>query len=74
MVVELKNEMKIRGTLHSVDQFLNIKLENITVLDEEKYPHMVGDIFLEGRCEGLIQICCVWFVAFDDTVMCSLVP
>jgi U6 snRNA-associated Sm-like protein LSm2 len=41
VVVELKNEMKIRGTLHSVDQFLNIKLENISVMEEEKYPHMV---------------------------------
>jgi U6 snRNA-associated Sm-like protein LSm2 len=45
VIVELKNEMKIRGTLYSVDQFLNIKLENISVLEEEKYPHMV--------CKGL---------------------
>ena len=39
--MELKNDMKIRGTLHSVDQFLNIKLEDISVIDEEKFPHMV---------------------------------
>jgi small nuclear ribonucleoprotein (snRNP)-like protein len=33
--------VSIRGTLKSVDQFLNIKLEDITVVDELRYPHMV---------------------------------
>lgn len=32
----------ICGTLHSVDQFLNIKLTDISVTDAEKYPHMVS--------------------------------
>lgn len=32
----------ICGTLHSVDQFLNIKLTDITVTDPDKYPHMVS--------------------------------
>jgi small nuclear ribonucleoprotein (snRNP)-like protein len=41
VVVELKNDLCIRGTLHSVDQYLNLKLTDITVLDENKYPHMV---------------------------------
>ncbi|KAG6532370.1 hypothetical protein ZIOFF_006210 [Zingiber officinale] len=40
VMVELKNDLTIRGTLHSVDQYLNIKLENIKVVDEDKYPHM----------------------------------
>lgn len=31
----------ICGTLHSVDQYLNIKLVDISVTDPEKYPHMV---------------------------------
>ena len=34
----------ICGTLHSVDQFLNIKLTDISVTDPEKYPHMVRTI------------------------------
>ena len=42
MVVELKNDLSVEGTLKSVDQFLNIKLDNIQVLDEEKHPHMVS--------------------------------
>ncbi|KNC69450.1 hypothetical protein SARC_18043 [Sphaeroforma arctica JP610] len=41
VVVELKNELKIQGKLHSVDQFLNIKLKDITVENVEAYPHMV---------------------------------
>jgi hypothetical protein len=41
VTVELKNDISIRGTLKSVDQYLNIKLENIQVLEELKYPHLV---------------------------------
>lgn len=42
VVVELKNDLAISGTLHSVDQYLNIKLNNVHVVNEQKYPHMVG--------------------------------
>ena len=44
MIVELKNDMSIRGTLHSVDQYLNIKLQDIQVVEESKYPHLVRPI------------------------------
>ncbi|KAG6506732.1 hypothetical protein ZIOFF_032059 [Zingiber officinale] len=40
VTVEQKNDLAIRGSLHSVDQYLNIKLENIKVVDEDKYPYM----------------------------------
>jgi U6 snRNA-associated Sm-like protein LSm2 len=43
VTVELKNDLAIAGTLHSVDQYLNIKLNNIRVINEQRYPHMVGD-------------------------------
>lgn len=48
MTVELKNDISIRGTLKSVDQYLNIKLDDITVLEELKYPHLssVKNIFI----------------------------
>jgi len=39
VVVELKNDLSICGTLHSVDQYLNIKLQDISVTDPEKYIH-----------------------------------
>ena len=42
VTVELKNDLAITGILHSVDQYLNVKLENTRVVDEAKYPHMVG--------------------------------
>ncbi|CAI0395347.1 unnamed protein product [Linum tenue] len=45
VTVELKNDLAIRGTLHSVDQYLNIKLENTRVVDQDKYPHMATFFF-----------------------------
>lgn len=42
VTVELKNDLSIKGILKSVDQFLNIKLDDITVLEEVKYPHLVN--------------------------------
>lgn len=42
VTVELKNDLAITGTLHSVDQYLNIKLNNIRVVNEQKYPHMLS--------------------------------
>lgn len=41
--VELKNDMVIVGTLQSVDQYLNIKLNDIEVENVERFPHMVSD-------------------------------
>jgi small nuclear ribonucleoprotein (snRNP)-like protein len=48
VTVELKNDISIRGTLKSVDQYLNIKLDDIVVLEEFKYPHLssVKNIFI----------------------------
>jgi small nuclear ribonucleoprotein (snRNP)-like protein len=42
VTVELKNDLAITGLLHSVDQYLNVKLTNTRVVNETKYPHMVG--------------------------------
>jgi len=58
IVVELKNDLCIQGTLHSVDQYLNIKLKDITVLDEEKYPHMmsVKNCFIRGSVVRYVQL------------------
>ncbi|MCJ1279186.1 hypothetical protein MMC21_007010 [Puttea exsequens] len=55
VTVELKNDISIKGTLKSVDQFLNIKLDNIEVVDELKYPHLVswGTWFSERDAYGL---------------------
>ena len=42
VTVELKNDISIKGTLKSVDQYLNIKLDDIQVVEELKYPHLVS--------------------------------
>ena len=42
VTVELKNDIQIKGTLKSVDQYLNIKLDDIQVVEELKYPHLVS--------------------------------
>lgn len=55
VVVELKNDVQLKGILKSVDQYLNIKLDNIQVMEELKYPHLVGGEHKNGRQEaGLI--------------------
>lgn len=48
----------ICGTLHSVDQFLNIKLTDITVTDPDKYPHMlsVKNCFIRGSVVRYVQL------------------
>ncbi|KAG7008948.1 hypothetical protein G7Y79_00004g015320 [Physcia stellaris] len=43
VIVELKNDISIKGTLKSVDQYLNIKLDDIGVLEEVRYPHLGSD-------------------------------
>lgn len=58
VTVELKNDLSIRGTLKSVDQFLNIKLNDITVLDEQRYPHMsaVKNAFIRGSVVRYVHL------------------
>jgi hypothetical protein len=57
--VELKNDLTIEGTLYAVDQFLNLKLRDIKVKDEEKYPHMVrtpvSDLMMLDVCKKLLH-------------------
>ncbi|KAF9423320.1 U6 snRNA-associated Sm-like protein LSm2 [Podila epigama] len=58
VTVELKNDLAITGVLVSVDQFLNIKLDNIKVVDEERYPHMlaVKNCFIRGSVVRYVQL------------------
>ena len=58
VVVELKNDLSICGTLHSVDQFLNIKLADITVTHPDKHPHMlsVKNCFIRGSVVRYVQL------------------
>jgi U6 snRNA-associated Sm-like protein LSm2 len=42
VAVELKNDVSITGILVSVDQFLNIKLSDVQVVDKTRYPQLVS--------------------------------
>ncbi|KAI9798975.1 MAG: hypothetical protein M1833_004328 [Piccolia ochrophora] len=58
VTVELKNDISIRGILKSVDQFLNIKLDDIQVVEELKYPHLssVKNIFIRGSVVRYVHL------------------
>ncbi|KAF4551022.1 U6 snRNA-associated Sm-like protein LSm2 [Elsinoe fawcettii] len=58
VTVELKNDISIRGTLKSVDQYLNIKLDDITVMEDIKYPHMssVKNVFIRGSVVRYVHL------------------
>ncbi|KAA8495564.1 U6 snRNA-associated Sm-like protein LSm2 [Porphyridium purpureum] len=58
VVVELKNDLTIRGRLHSVDQYLNVKIEDITVLDADTHPHLlsVKNCFIRGSVVRYIHL------------------
>lgn len=51
MAVELKNDVELTGKLHSVDQYLNVKLEDVQVVKKERYPQLVrgGGFGMEHR-------------------------
>ncbi|KAJ3129094.1 U6 snRNA-associated Sm-like protein LSm2 [Physocladia obscura] len=58
VVVELKNDLSIQGILVSVDQFLNLKLDDIRVSDEKRFPHMmsVKNCFIRGSVIRYVQL------------------
>ncbi|KFY41994.1 hypothetical protein V494_02653 [Pseudogymnoascus sp. VKM F-4513 (FW-928)] len=58
VTVELKNDIQIRGTLKSVDQYLNIKLDDISVVEEIKYPHLssVKNVFIRGSVVRYVHL------------------
>ncbi|OAF66362.1 U6 snRNA-associated Sm-like protein LSm2 [Intoshia linei] len=57
IIIELKNDMVITGILSSVDQYMNFKLNEISV-DIEKFPHMLStrNSFVRGSCISFIQL------------------
>ncbi|CAM9153240.1 unnamed protein product, partial [Ectocarpus sp. 6 AP-2014] len=58
IAVELKNDVALTGTLHSVDQYLNVKLTDVQVVDAERYPQLgaIKNCFIRGSVVRYIQI------------------
>ena len=51
-------DLAIRGTLHSVDQYLNIKLLGVSVEDAANFPHLqsVKNCFIRGSVIKYVQL------------------
>ena len=58
IAVELKNDVVLTGTLHSVDQYLNIKLTNVSIVNENRYPQLTAlkNCFIRGSVVRYVQI------------------
>lgn len=58
VTVELKNDIEIRGLLRSVDQYLNLKLDNVSCANQETYPHLnsVKNLFIRGSTVRYVHI------------------
>ena len=58
IAVELMNDVALTGKLHSVDQYLNIKLLETKVADPERYPQLTAmtSVFIRGSVVRYIQI------------------
>lgn len=56
--MELKNDVVLTGNLHSVDQYLNIKLTNVSVVNKDKYPQLTSlkNCFIRGSVVRYVQI------------------
>jgi len=52
------SNLRLAGLLHSVDQFLNVKLNNVEVVDKTKYPQLlsVKNCFIRGSVLRYVQI------------------
>lgn len=58
VTIELKNDLEIKGILHSVDQYLNCKLQQVKVLNGDKHPHLnsVSNVFIRGSVVRYVHI------------------
>mmetsp|Transcript_31565 Transcript_31565/g.66392 ORF Transcript_31565/g.66392 Transcript_31565/m.66392 type:complete len:100 (-) Transcript_31565:377-676(-) len=58
VAVELKNDVVLTGTLHSVDQYLNIKLTTVNVVNQDRYPQLttLKNCFIRGSVVRYVQI------------------
>lgn len=58
ITIELKNDLKINGVLHSVDQYLNVKLNQVDVVNPGEHPHLmsVNSVFVRGSVVRYVHI------------------
>jgi U6 snRNA-associated Sm-like protein LSm2 len=51
VAIEMKNDVVITGILISVDQYLNVKLKQVNVVNSEAYPQLssMKNCFIRGN-------------------------
>ena len=56
--IEMKNDVVLTGTLLSVDQYLNVKLANVNVVDSTSHLQLsaMKNCFIRGSVVRYIQI------------------
>jgi U6 snRNA-associated Sm-like protein LSm2 len=61
LTIELKNGVTISGSLISVDQYLNVKLQGISVKDPAQHPQLAAlkNCFIRG---SVIRYCCLLLI------------
>mmetsp|Transcript_3231 Transcript_3231/g.5040 ORF Transcript_3231/g.5040 Transcript_3231/m.5040 type:complete len:95 (+) Transcript_3231:120-404(+) len=58
VAVEMKNDVVITGILISVDQYLNVKLKQVDVVNPDAHPQLAAmkNCFIRGSAVRYIQI------------------
>lgn len=58
VTVELKNSLAVTGTLHSVDQYMNFRLDGASVVDEAAFPQLmaVKSMFIRGSTVRYVHL------------------
>lgn len=58
VTVELKNDLQIRGKLLSVDQYLNLKLGDVEIVEKDKFPQLlsVSTTFVRGTVVRYVHV------------------
>ena len=56
--MEMKNDVVLTGILLSVDQYLNVKLSQVNVVEGDKHPQLaaMNNCFIRGSVVRYIQI------------------
>mmetsp|Transcript_14401 Transcript_14401/g.36461 ORF Transcript_14401/g.36461 Transcript_14401/m.36461 type:complete len:95 (+) Transcript_14401:915-1199(+) len=58
VVVEMKNGVELLGELHSVDQYLNVKLNNVRPVNADRFPQLASlrNCFIRGSVVRYISL------------------
>lgn len=76
VAIELKNDVVITGVLLSVDQYLNVKLKNVSVVNASAHPQLAAmkNCFIRGsavRYAFIIRLFTISCRKFSYTIFCA---